>query len=403
MVKEKLWTKNFILVSIINFFLQLVFYLLLVTIGTYAVEQFHVSTSIAGLVTGIYILGALMGRLGTGRLISSIGSKKILLVGLAFFMIATAFYFGAINISLLLIVRLIHGIAVGIAMTAAGTIIAQVIPVSRRGEGISYFSMSAILATAVGPFLGITLMQHASFYMIFILCLLLGAINLSIAFMVPAPMISSSNKKQATKAKVFELSNFFEYSSIPISIVMLIVGLAYSGVLSFLTFYAKEINLVEAASFYFLVYAVMVIISRPFSGRLMDIRGANIVAYPALVLFAIGMLLLSQAHLGLTLLLAGVFISLGYGNFFSIAQTISIKYSQPHRLGLATSTFFIFLDLGLGLGPYFLGLFVPLIGYRNLYLTMVVVILASIILYHFLQGRNEDSQRFPSTSWTSKT
>lgn len=397
MVKEQLWTKNFILVSIVNFFLQLVFYLLLVTIGTYAVEQFHASTSIAGLVTGIYILGALIGRLGTGRLISSIGSKKILLFGLVFFLIATALYFGAITISLLLIVRLIHGIAVGIAMTAAGTIIAQIIPVSRRGEGISYFSMSAILSTAVGPFLGIRLMQHANFNMIFIVCLLLGVINLTIAFMVTAPMISSSNQKKATEAKVFELSNFFEYSAIPISIVMFIVGLAYSGVLSFLTFYAKEINLVEAASFYFLVYAVVVIISRPFSGRLMDIRGANIVAYPTLVSFAVGMLLLSQAHLGSTLLFAGVFISLGYGNFFSIAQTISIKNSQPHRLGLATATFFIFLDLGLGLGPYFLGLFISFLGYRNLYLTMVAVILTSILLYHFLQGRYEASNRSPST------
>jgi MFS family permease len=99
------------------------------------------------------------------------------------------------------------------------------------------------------------------------------------------------------------------------------------------------------------------------------------------------MLLFSQANHGITLLLAGAMIGLGYGNFISCAQAISIKEVPPHRLGLATSTFFIFVDLGFGIGPYLLGSLVPFTGYRGLYLTMVVVILASIVLYYFLHRR----------------
>jgi MFS family permease len=157
--------------------------------------------------------------------------------------------------------------------------------------------------------------------------------------------------------------------------------------------YTKQIRLEEAASFYFLVFAVTISLSRPFSGRLFDVKGANYVVYPCLAMYAIGMLLFSQASQGITLLSAGMIIGLGYGNFISCAQAISIKAVPPHRLGLATSTFFIFVDLGFGIGPYVLGFLVPFTGFRGLYLTMVFVILATIVLYHFLHGRRVSFER----------
>ena len=157
--------------------------------------------------------------------------------------------------------------------------------------------------------------------------------------------------------------------------------------LTFISLYTKQIHLEEAASFYFLVYAITVLLSRPFSGRLFDIRGANFVVYPCLFIFAMGMLLFSQANQGISLLLAGAIIGFGYGNFISCAQAISIKEVLPHRFGLATSTYFIFVDLGFGVGPYLLGSLVPFTGYRGLYLMMTIVILATIPLYYFLHGR----------------
>lgn len=91
-VKEPIWTKDFIVVSIINFMSILIFFLLMVTISSYAVETYHVSTSIAGLVSSIFIIGTLMGRLGAGRLIGNSGPQKVLLTGLIVFFIATTLY-----------------------------------------------------------------------------------------------------------------------------------------------------------------------------------------------------------------------------------------------------------------------------------------------------------------------
>lgn len=155
MNKGRLWTKDFITASVINFFVFLIHFLLLVTIASYAVDKFHASTNIAGLVAGIFIIGALIGRLGTGRIIEDIGSKRILIVSTLFFVITSVLYFAAINLFLLIIIRFLHGIVFGVASTATGTIVAQIIPHGRRGEGIGYYSIGAILAVALGPFVGV--------------------------------------------------------------------------------------------------------------------------------------------------------------------------------------------------------------------------------------------------------
>jgi MFS family permease len=387
--RQKLWTKDFLIVSLINFTITLIFYLLMVTIAGYAVEKFDASTSTAGLVSSIFIIGTLFGRLGTGRIIGDWGSKKTLFCGLLLFMLSTMSYFIALNLPLLMLNRLVQGIALGIASTATGTIIAQILPPERRGEGIGYYSLSAILATAIGPFIGILLTQLFEDYrMIFAVDSVLAIICFMMYFIVKVPGAPKNAKAAAEKAG-FKLSNFIEMRALPIAFVALVIGFAYSGVMSFMTFYAKELNLVTAGSYFFIVYAIVILATRPFTGKLLDSRGANIIIYPCLVLFAIGMYAFSSATSTGVFLIAAAFIGIGYGNFNSVAQAIAIKVTPNERLGLATSTYFILYDLGLGIGPYFLGFFVPTMGYSAIFLAMVAVIFISIVLYYFLYGKNE--------------
>jgi MFS family permease len=386
MNNERLWTKDFVAVWGINFLLTLIFYLLLVTIASYATTEFNASTSMAGLASGICIIGASIGRLMAGRVIGDKGSKKILLTGTVSFIITSALYFGAVSLPLLLINRFLHGFALGIASTATGTIMAQIIPHNRRGEGVGYYSLSAILATAAGPFIGILLIQFSNFKVIFLFNLILSLIGFGISLFVREPKVLSI-PDQVKTGKNFQLSNFLEFKALPIAMVTFIISFAFSGVLTFMSFYTRQINLAEAASVFFLVYAFTIMVSRPFSGRLLDLKGPNIVVYPCLIIFAAGMFLLSHATHQVTLLLAGAVIGLGYGNVQSCAQAISIKIVPPHRLGLATSTYFIFYDLGLGVGPYILGFLIPFAGYRGLYEMMILVILAAAVLYYFFHGR----------------
>lgn len=386
MQKEKLWTKDFISITVVNFVLMLSMYLLLVTMATYTTETYNASASTAGLVASIFIIGSLIGRLFGGKQIAKIGSKKMLICGIIIFSIVTVFYFIPTNLYILILIRLLHGIGVGLATTATGTIVSQVIPVSRSGEGISYFSLSAVLSTAIGPLIGLALIASFGYTSIFIFSLVMGIVSLLLALPVKAPKIEYVASAENTG---FKLSSFFESRAMPVSIAMLVMALAYSGILSFITTYAAEIDLVKAGSFYFLVYALIILISRPFTGKMLDSRGGNSVAYPALVLFAIGMLLLSQAHSSFIFLLAAAFIGLGYGNFQSTTQALAIKVTPPHRMGLANSTYFIFLDLGLGLGPFLLGYLVPVVSFRGLYLSLVALIVIGIFVYYALHGKRD--------------
>lgn len=387
--KIKLWTKDFTLVSIINFFVMLVFYLLIVIISAYSVDELHASTSQSGLATGIFIIGALIGRILTGSIIDSFGRRKVLFLGLALFILTSLLYYVNAGIAFLLLTRLLHGIALGMASTATGTVIAAIIPAARKGEGIGYYSMSTTLATAIGPFLGLYLTRIASYTTIFSFCLALGVISFAGAFFVR--VTESNTGGTTTEPRGFRLSSLIEPKALPIAIVVLMIGFGYSSVLSYINFFAKENNLVSAASFFFIVYAVSILVSRPFTGRLMDTKGENYIMYPAFVIYGAGMLLLSSAHIGVVLLLAGVLIGLGFGNMQSTTQAIAVKSTSPNRMGLATSTFFIFLDAGLGFGPYVLGMIIPLTGYRTLYAAMGVLMLAMVVAYYFLHGKKAAS------------
>jgi len=390
-MKEKLWTKDFITVSVVNFLVYTIFFLLMVTMASYAVAAFHASTSAAGLVAGIFIIGAIIGRLGTGYVIKDKGGKRVLLTGTLFCIVTSASYLAAINLPLLITFRLLHGIAYGAASTATGTIVAHIIPDSRRGEGISYYSLSVILGTALGPLIGILLIRHVGFQTIFIFTSILAVAGFAISFVVNAPAPASPGQRKGESAKNLYLSNFIEFKAIPISTVAIIVGFSYSAVLALLSLYTQLIHLEDAASFYFLVFAVTSLVSRPYSGHVFDAKGANFVIYPCLFIFAAGMVLLSQANNAFILLSTAVIIGVGYGNFVSCGQAISIKRVPSHRLGQATSTYLNSLELGIGTGPYVLGSLVPFTGYRGLYVMISLVILATVPLYHFLEGTKASS------------
>ena len=128
--EEKLWTKDFLIDVMVNLIIYIAYYLLMVTITVYSMENLQASPSEAGLAAGIFILGALIARVFAGRAIERIGRKNTLYIGLSSFLITTLLYFGVNNLLLLIVIRFLHGAGFGIAATATGTIIASLIPMS---------------------------------------------------------------------------------------------------------------------------------------------------------------------------------------------------------------------------------------------------------------------------------
>lgn len=387
MAKAQLWTKDFLIDSAVNFFVYLVYYLFMVIIAVFAMDTLAASPSEAGLAAGIFIVGALAARVFAGRSIEQVGRKKMLYIGLTVYLFSTLLYFFAAHLPVLILIRFLHGVGFGMASLATGTIVANLIPTERRGEGISYYALSTTVASAIGPFLGMYLIHCVSFSIIIFFCITLLLVSYIAAFFLRVAEVELTTA-QKNELKQFTLDTFIERDVLPIAGIGAFVGLCYSSVISFLSAYTKEINLIDAGSFFFIVYSIVILLSRPIMGRLFDKKGKDYVMYPAFILFAGGLLILSQTTQGVVLFVAAACIGFGFGTFFSSGQTIAVMLAPRHRIGLATSTFFAILDIGVGVGPFLLGFLVPVIGFRGLYIVMAGVVVFSLGLY-YLYGRRE--------------
>ena len=365
--KDPIFTKSFNLNFVINFFVYLCMYLLIVVIAGYSKTEFHASDSLAGLVVGLFIVGSLIGRFITGKYVNSFGPKKILIFGLICLIITQLLYFIPGSVWFLMIVRLLNGIATAIATTATGTIAAYVTPPTRKREGISLFSLSLVLGTAIGPFFGMLLMNSFSIQILFMICVILGVLSGLLSLFIKIDFKTVASKNDTSNRKAFSLGNFIAKEAIPVAIVMMLIGVTYAAILTYLQAFAVERNLVTAASYFFIFYAVASLVTRPIAGRLMDDKNENVVVYPAFIFLIISFAMLMFSFDGWVLLIAGIALGIGYGNLSSSMQAIAIKVSPSTKYGLATSTYFIGLDIGIGFGPSFLCLFTHMITYSRLY------------------------------------
>ncbi|CQD26784.1 Major facilitator superfamily MFS_1 [Staphylococcus capitis] len=390
--KDLIFTKSFNLNFVINFFVYLCMYLLIVVIAGYSKTEFHASDSLAGLVVGLFIVGSLIGRFITGKYVNSFGPKKILIFGLICLIITQLLYFIPGSVWFLMIVRLLNGIATAIATTATGTIAAYVTPPTRKSEGISLFSLSLVLGTAIGPFFGMLLMNSFSIQILFMICVILGVLSGLLSLFIKIDFKTVASKNDTSNRKAFSLGNFIAKEAIPVAIVMMLIGVTYAAILTYLQAFAVERNLVTAASYFFIFYAVASLVTRPIAGRLMDDKNENVVVYPAFIFLIISFAMLMFSFDGWVLLIAGIALGIGYGNLSSSMQAIAIKVSPSTKYGLATSTYFIGLDIGIGFGPSFLGLFTHMITYSQLYGIMALLGIITLFIYFVVHGRNVKHQ-----------
>ncbi|ATN02123.1 MFS transporter [Staphylococcus capitis] len=390
--KDPIFTKSFNLNFVINFFVYLCMYLLIVVIAGYSKTEFHASDSLAGLVVGLFIVGSLIGRFITGKYVNSFGPKKILIFGLICLIITQLLYFIPGSVWFLMIVRLLNGIATAIATTATGTIAAYVTPPTRKSEGISLFSLSLVLGTAIGPFFGMLLMNSFSIQILFMICVILGVLSGLLSLFIKIDFKTVASKNDTSNRKAFSLGNFIAKEAIPVAIVMMLIGVTYAAILTYLQAFAVERNLVTAASYFFIFYAVASLVTRPIAGRLMDDKNENVVVYPAFIFLIISFAMLMFSFDGWVLLIAGIALGIGYGNLSSSMQAIAIKVSPSTKYGLATSTYFIGLDIGIGFGPSFLGLFTHMITYSQLYGIMALLGIITLFIYFVVHGRNVKHQ-----------
>lgn len=305
--------------------------------------------------------------------------------------IACLLYLPVDSFPLLVIVRAMHGFAYAFATTAVMAIAQSVIPASRRAEGTGYFALGTTLATAVGPAIGLFLVESFDYRTLFIVTLITSIVALVAALALRAPVV----RKPAAR---FRLSDIAHPAVVPIGVFMMMVGLCYGGIITYLNGYAVDRGLTVGASFFFIAYASVILVMRFVLGRVQDRHGDNIVIALGVVSFVIALVILAVATEDWMVILAGVLTGLGYGTLMPACQAITVRLVEPERLGTGISTMFLFMDLGLGIGPIFLGALVTATGYGTMYSVLAVIAVLAGFLYVMVHGRHVSGPRARAVS-----
>lgn len=393
---QPILSKKFVLLWLIQFLVSMQFYLVTTISAVYAMERFGAGESEAGLTTSAFTIGAVIARLLSGKYMEVLGRRRVLLSAMVLFSLVSAAYLPDTGMSGLLAVRFVNGLAFAAITTIAPAAVQSVIPSRRRGEATGYFGMSTTLATALGPALGVWLSRSIGYGSLFVLVSAVAGLALIVVLVLRVPEVELT-QAQRRSARQWRLSSIIETRALPISGLMVFAGMAYSTILTYLNAYAVELDLVSSAAAFFVVYAIAIVLTRPYLGRRQDRRGDNSVIPPALVLFSATLVMLAFASSGWMLLAAGAMLGCSFGAIITAAQAAAVKVAPIARVGLTTATFFLCMDLGATVGPAVLGSVVPALGYRGMYLCAAGVLLVAVGYYWLVHGRGAGRTPSPPT------
>ena len=370
----KIWSLSFVFVTLANAFLFMVFEMLLPTLPLF-VTAIGGGAKQVGYVTGIFMISAIAVRPFAGALALRFNKKYLLILGIVISAFSTGAYYLASDVSVLLLIRLIHGAGFGLATTYFATIAAEIIPKERRGEGIGYFGVGETIAVSVGPMIGIAALELYDFQRLFLggMSVLLLAVLMAV-FVRRQPETTGTGGKGTVKLKVLERRVLFP------SILILFVGVAASGIMSFFSLYAIEKGFHSVGMFFFLIAGASFFI-RLISGRTFDRYGAAAILIPASLFSIAGLSILYFAQTNAMFFTAAICYGFGFGSIFPAIQTWCINLVEEHEHEDAMGTFFNFFDMGIGGGSLLLGLVATVYSYREIYITAIFMYLLFLLLY----------------------
>lgn len=375
--EEKIFTKDFILILFSNFFIFLGFQMTLPTIPLF-VHELGGTDQYIGIIVGVFTFSALLFRPYAGHALESKGRGVILLIGLAIFVLSVGSFGFLTTMLMLIIMRMVQGVGWGFSTTAVSTVATDIIPPKRRGEGLGYFGLSGNLALAFGPALGLTLADLVSFKTLFLICAVLGLLSLLAASQVKYQKAEKS--RHVSKPARFDV---LEKSAVNPSVLLFFVTLTFGGITSYLPLYAAEKD-IAGIELYFITYAVFLMISRLFAGKIYDRKGDLFVIPPGILLIFIAMLLLAWLPNLPTLMFAGALYGLGFGAVQPSLQAWAVEKAQKNRKGMANATFFSFFDLGVGVGALLFGQLAFMFNYGLIYIVAACSVMLAFIYYVFL-------------------
>lgn len=396
--KERLWTRNYIFVCIAAFMMAFSFFILVPTLPFYLKSVFGIGHTMIGIVLSCYVIAVLSVRPFAGFVADTLPRKTVYITACALF-VATflGYFFATSSLAAFIVLRILHGFTFGTLTTTGNTLVIDVMPSSRRGEGLGYFGVMGNLAMAFGPMVGLFIIESGNYTVLFSTSLVTGIIGFLFASSVHPPKKAAA----ARPSKVISFDRFFLTKGIPACISLFMLSIPYGMTTNYIAMYAAESGITSNSGLFFSVMAAGLIASRLNSGRRVDrgfitqtIRSGIIIALAGAVgevaLSAVAAWNISAGYA--TYFISALLFGYGFGTMFPAFNTLFINLAPNSMRATANATYLTGWDVGIGCGMLFGGILSEY-GYAYCYAAGVVLIIVSLLFFirfvtpHFAANR----------------
>ena len=383
---DRLFTRSYIFMCLANFLTAFSFFLLVPTLPFYLVDTFGLEPDIVGLVLSCYVVAVLCIRPFAGFIADMFPRKKVYVISYILFALAFVGYmFAFTDIIMFIILRVLHGFAFGALNTTGNTLVIDIMPSSRRGEGLGYFGVTNNLAMAFGPMTGLFLIDSGNYGQLFFAALLVACVGLLFATLVRVKW----RQPLENVGKVFSIDRFILLAGIPASLAFFMLAIPYGMTSSYIAIYASEVGIVNGVGLFFTVQGAGLIVSRLLSGKRVD-KGfiTQTISHGIIIaLFGVvGEAMLSlvcgfSMDMGYVLYFLSAFlIGYGFGTIFPAFNTLFINMAPHSRRATANATYLTGWDVGIGAGML-LGGTLSVNGYSGSFAFGAILVFAALIYF----------------------
>ena len=386
--QDRLFTRDYIFVCVAAFMMSFSFFILVPTLPMYLKDTFGISPALVGVVLSCYVIAVLSIRPMTGFIADTLPRKKVYIVAYAIFVASfLGYFFITQTLALFILLRVFHGFSFGMLTTAGNTLVIDVMPSSRRGEGLGYYGVTNNLAMAFGPMVGLFVVSSGNYTLLFLTSLVTGIVGLVLGALVRAP------RKKIEKTE-FKLSadRFFLKEGIRACFAFFLLAMPYGMTTSYMALYAAQSGITHNAGLFFTVMAAGLITSRLNSGKRVD-RGfvtetilvgiciALVGGFGEAILSTVSSWSIAAGYA--TYFLTAFLFGYGYGTMFPAYNTLFINLAPNSRRATANATYLTGWDVGIG-GGMLLGGYISEFDYSYCYMIGAGLIVIALIFFKYV-------------------
>ena len=377
---DKLFTPRFFVLWSYNFIVFLSAFQLLPT------APFHIlalggSNTEAGLFLGFLTYSSAASAPITGALGDRWGKRNMLLVAALALTGFSILYAIVPSYKIILALVLVHGVFWSCLLSSSSAYMTDIIPASRRAEGLGYSGFASIMAVAVAPWIGLYVFDHGGWTL---MCFEAAALNLIMAIIAWRLPKDVTHADAARRALHFR--DLIEWRVIGVGVTLFLYSFSYGGITSFVAVYAEHLGVTPRAM-YFTVVSLAILSTRPFIGRYADRVGHSRIIVPCLVMVVLGVALLPIADSRPMFVVSALLFGVGFGSVYPLLVAYLMLTMPEHRRGATFGALIGAFDTGIGTGSIAIGWMSERYGFSRAFTVAAVLAAMSVPYYLFTEKR----------------